>query len=90
MRFLLLLLLLSPTVQAGEKGFVFSCSYRTEIWLPVRDYPQGVPWTEREVCECAKRRWRGKLCDAKYMRERQQQQRVDEQYDRLADEVLGK
>jgi len=58
----LAVILLPGNVESRDEWFVIDCG-RDEIRFPAKSYPLGLPLSNRELCKCSKRGWRGEQCD---------------------------
>ena len=57
---------MSGSVEANEnKVYRIKCA-RSEIIFPISTFPLGMTFTNREVCDCNRKRWRGIECDIKF------------------------
>jgi hypothetical protein len=85
---LLLILMLIP-VQAKEmEWWVIRCGGAI-VQFNVKAHPNGIPLTERQICKCQRKRWRGLECDLQYLAKelKRKQLQVNEE---LIDIVQGK
>ena len=74
----------------ASKYLLVTCAFGREIMFPLKDFPQGLPLSEKQICRCSEKRiWHRPECDFKQA-DKKRQEAVDAIHDRLADEVLGK
>ena len=58
-------LLLSQNVEGKEDFYVVSCG-RDEVMFPVAVFPFGVSLSNKEICACSKKGWRGLRCNVEF------------------------
>ena len=61
----LVALLLSQNVESREDFFIIDCG-RDEVMFPVDIFPFGVSLSNREICACSKKGWRGLRCNVEF------------------------
>tara|TARA_R110002020_G_scaffold126093_2_gene283755 strand:+ start:1568 stop:1858 length:291 start_codon:yes stop_codon:yes gene_type:complete len=84
---ILIICFLYNTVEASEeKAYRIKCK-RSEIIFPSSSFPLGMPFTNREVCDCSRKRWRGTECNIKFKNENLYQL-INQKNNLIADEVL--
>lgn len=83
----LAVILLPSNVASRDEWLVINCG-RDEIRFPAKDYPLGLPLSNREVCKCSKRGWRGEQCDMAFFSQLLLLE-MDRKNDRIIDELLN-
>jgi len=57
---------LPSSVASRDEWFVINCGWE-EIRFPAKPYPLGLPLSNKELCRCSKRGWRGEQCDMAFL-----------------------
>jgi len=85
----ILALLLVPLALA-ERGewITVRCGGR-DIMFNAKAYPSGISLTEKEICQCSRKRWRGLECDLQ-RRAKQWRERTKKVNEDLIDIIQGK
>ena len=79
-------LMLSQNLESREDFFVIDCG-RSEILFPISAFPFGVSLSDREICACSKKGWRGVYCDIK-VRNRMLSEEIDRKNNLIIDKIL--
>tara|TARA_B100000809_G_scaffold125491_1_gene123761 strand:+ start:287 stop:580 length:294 start_codon:yes stop_codon:yes gene_type:complete len=58
-------LMLAQNVESREEFFVINCG-RDSIMFPISAFPFGVSLSNREICACSKKGWRGLQCNVDF------------------------
>ena len=58
-------LMLAQNVESREEYFIVDCG-RDEILFPLSAFPFGISLSDREICACSKKGWRGLQCNVDF------------------------
>ena len=84
---ILIICFLYDTVEASEKQiYKISCA-GSEIIFPRSSFPQGMPFTNKEICDCNRKRWRGTECSIKFKNENLYRN-INQKNNLIADKIL--
>jgi len=87
MKILMILVgILLPSSLNSAEYYRVECG-RDSIMFPAKDYPLGLPLSNREICRCSKNGFRGARCDMD-SRNEILLLKIDRKNDRIIDELL--
>ena len=80
-------LLLAHNVEASEQFFVVNCG-RDVVYVAISAFPQGLPFSNWEICSCLQRGWKGLEC-SRDIKNRELAEEIERKNLNLINIILG-